>query len=308
MDADLNRWLKDDLRLIHMSAIDLNGLMFHPRYGGLCRRLVKFLAESTLCSNRYSTVYVKEEYKEALDGLAAKNKELQDVLNKLYNYARNQENVESELSFLEQKLDYLKRLEDLQQTSKGAMEAIVNRSNSGVEQVSRIAAPSEYLSDVSLKRIYQIEDIDRLLKTAPSEADISMVEDCFHRSLLKVNAMHRVTSDLYHKVANAVARNGCDLSPKKMRSEDLVALKVPNFKEVHLDMNSDEKDLKKANTELAHKTNELEQQVADLEKQFLAQQGDIIKTTIESQNKILSIFQRVEQLELSITSITRVTN
>lgn len=307
MDSDLNIWLKDDLGLVHMSAADLNGLMFHPRHGGLCRRLVRFLAESTLCSTRYPTVYVKEEYQEAAANLATKDKELQDVLNIVYNYTRDQENVELELGFLAQKLDYLKRLEDLQQTSKTAMEEIVNRPNFGLEQVSRNINTSEYLSETVLKDMYHIEDVNKLedlpvVEDTLMEDETSMVEDSIHKITRKVNMMHRAISALYKKITDAISRNSCDVSPKNMQKDDLVALQVPTFKEIHPEMNSDERELRKANTELVHRVNQTEQQVGTTMKQFLAKQNEITKTTVVSLNRILDVFKRIEEIESSVLS------
>lgn len=309
MDPNISRWLKDDLKLVHMSETDLNGLMFHPRHGSLCRRLVKFLAESTLCSVRYPTVYAKEEYEEAIDELSKKRQIRQGILDKLYNYVKDQENIETEVSFLARKLDYLKRIEDLQQTSRTAMEDIVNRPNFNLEQASRTIESANYLTDHPLDNLYSSEDIDKPIENLPTEIDISAADESLTTIVHKVNVMHIMITKLYEKITQAIDKNHCDVSLKKLQVADLVALKVPIFKELVLDADPIQKELKRTITGLCHRVQELNQQVCEMKKKYLKERGDIIKVAKESLTKHIAKFDcpdkivaRIEKLDVAINT------
>lgn len=310
MNLNYSRWLKDDLNLVHFCETDLNGLLFHPRHGSLCRRLAKIIAESSLCSVRYTTVFAKEEYEEAVAEHTKKREIRQTSLDKLNNYARDQENIETEVSFLVQKLEYLKKIEDLQQTSRAAMEDILGRPDCNLEQVSRMIDSADYLNDDQLKNLYAIDDSDKLVDSTPTETDMSKADESWVAIVNKVNVMNLAINRLYDKITEAIDKNQCDVSLKKLHVAGLVALKIPTFKELHLEADPIKKELRTAINELELKKQELDQQVCKLEKNYLKEKSDIVKVAKDSlKEKCIAKFgcpdkiaHRIEKLNSAISA------
>lgn len=296
MDYDISRWLKNDLGLAHMSEADINCLMFHPRHGSLCRRLIKFLAESTLCSLRYSNVYAKEDCEEAMRELEEKNQQLGETMENLEIHVRKNANEIRELNFLTEKLDYLTKIDELQRASAEAFEAIASRPNFSLEQVGCNIEETHYLGNLDLERIYSMDDSLRTDTTITTRQTSSIEED-FTDLIGKCEVMHQATTEVLQAITKKMNSLDCDIDLKRTNVENLLAIKMPECEEEVLEADPEEKELKEQGRKMIEKICELDHQVTELSDQYKQKKLELNKRYKEQLEKDLQFLKKLQELE-----------
>lgn len=274
MNYDISKWLKDELGLSHMSEADLSGLIFHPRHGSLCRRFVKFLAESTLCNIKYSNVYAKEEYTAAVKELESKNNDLIHSIKELEDVARKGENDQRELEFLKSRLSQMKTIQQLLRTHSEAQEGLANRPNFLIEQLAQSLDKTDYLKDSSLTSMYELDE-DFKHEAIITDRQMSSIDDRLMELVNQIDATHSSVAALAQTISSKMNEPECNVKLNKVHTDDLIAIKIPPIEEEEEDSNQDEQQLRHVNADLAKKVSELDQQVAKLSGQYLMRKAAI---------------------------------
>lgn len=298
-NMDLSRWLKDEIGLIQMSEIDLNSLMFHPRHGSLCRRLVKFLAESTLCHERYPNVYASEEYSEAICDLERTNNNLLEVLKNLNHTAKDHENQERELVFLQSKSEHLRILEELQQVSMAALKEMENRNNLGIEQLAQRIEEIDYLSNSSLEALYALPDLSKVTSTIITR-QMTTVDEELNTSTTKVeNMIYKINGIL--QLIEGKMDNVVELEPRlrKTSFQNLIALKKPEFVEIRVNEDEEEKRLYDKNLDLMRRVASADQEVSRLKEIYILKKNNINRDYKDQLDKCLCILRDLRAVEIS---------
>lgn len=298
MDCDIPKWLKDDLGLIHMSEADLSGLMFHPRHGNLCRRLIKFLTESTMCSRKYPNVYAREHYVEAMAEIERKRDHLRDSVKNLETYVKGSENEERELGFLKLRFDHLRGIEDLHRTSTEALETIANRPNIGIEQVTRNLEKLDYLSNSDLADIYSTDKSVKFDATV-SARQIASLDEELNDLMRKICVLHEAISEMLQEMTDKmdIWKMDEDLQLRNTDIQNLVALRVPEPEEMTVNNEPDEKALNDINNELNDKVSRLNQQITELKHLYTSRKADIIRSRKGELEQCLHNLNKLEELE-----------
>lgn len=303
MDYDISRWLKDDLGLVHMTESDLNSLLYHPRHGSLCRRLVKFLAESTLCNQKYPDVYAQEEYLGAVEDLNKKNDELRDIVKQVENFAKDNEDQDREMNFLKMRLAHLKKIEDLQRTSTKALEEIANRPNMEIELVTRNIEEIEYLSNTDLNSLYPTIELNKS-DSAVTTRQMTAVDEELNDLMKKAQIMHQAITMTLRAIVEKMENTDSGLNLRKTSAQNLIALRLPKIEEVTLDdMEPAEKELKENNVELSEKVCELNQQVTELSRQYESRRAEMISAHKKELEKCLNMIISWEEIESVLQNV-----
>lgn len=274
MNYDISKWLKDELGLSHMSEADLNCLMFHPRYGSLCRRFVNFLAESTLCSTKYPNVYAKEEYEAALEEIETKNRDLRTSVKELEEVARQGENDMRELEFLKSRLSHLKTIQQMLRNHSESLETIANRPNFLIELLGRNLDNPEYLRDSSLDSMYTLEE-DFKHDAIITNRQMSSIDDRLKESVDEIESSHANIANLAQRIILKMNNLDYNLDMEFIATHDLEALKIPPVEEEIEYLNQDERVLRDKNSKLTKRVSDLDQQVAELGDQYRRRKAEI---------------------------------
>lgn len=272
---NLTTWLQHDLGLKNMSEADLAGLMYHPRHGTLCRRFLKFLAESTLCSRKYPDVNAQEEFQAASQELEEKKVELYDIIDKLDERVRSREILERELDSLRQRHEFVKRIEDLIKTTNEALEQMAERPNFCFEKVRRNLEDPSYLDSAHLEPIYEL---DKLIESrAPRELNERhkrKVEDQYKQTLEAAESQLKAIR-LLHREALSLANDAGLGDLKRSTIDEFEALKIPKCVEVEVEINQEERELERERNELKANIALERQQVAELRRQHLSERASL---------------------------------
>lgn len=305
MDFNLSKWLKDDLGLKHMSEADMNKLVYHPRHGSLCRRLVKFLTESTLCSKRYPNVYAREEYEEAKREFDSKEQLIRELLSKLESQMRSSENVESELKYVTERFKCLTGIEDKLRTTTVALEEMASRPNISLIEVGRNLENPKYLGNLSLETLYTsfpsyhqeaYKSSDKITRR-----DLANVNDDYQNLTNRARLMHSSISQLLASVSEAVDNNDCDdVKLHKTSVASLKALKLPVCEEVELEFDPEERRLHEQRTTLMNQLREADQQVNELAQQYNSLKANLNKQYKAEVEEDLVLLKRLQEIEATI--------
>jgi hypothetical protein len=308
MDFNLSKWLKDDLGLKHMSEADMNNLVYHPRHGSLCRRLVKFLTESTLCSKRYPNVFAQEEHEEAKRDFESNKQLIEALLLKLETQMRTTENVSNELKFISEKYKCLTGIEDMLRTTTEALEEMASRPNVSLIEVGRNLENPKYLGNLSLETLYATFPSYHQKSYTSSDKitrrDLANVNDDYQNLTSKAKIMHDSISELLSSIMEAMSKTDCDVELKKTSVTLMKALKLPDCEEVELEFDPEEKQLRDQREQLLKELQEIDQQVNEL-----AQQYDVLKADLNNRYKLelekdLALLERLQQIKTTIYSTT----
>lgn len=299
MDHNISIWLKDHLGMTQMCEADLNGLMFHNTHGGLCRRFIGFLAASTLCSSKYPHVYAQEKYSETLVELKRKEQNLQEALKHLEAYTKENENEERELSFLELKLTYLKNLRDLRRTSAEAFQEFLNRPNLGDQQVVRSIEKNDYTTRSTLETVYSVVDLDKL-ETTFSTRQIASLDNRMKSTVRKINLIHSAITKTYLSITSQMDIVDETLQLKNTNIQNLVALHDPEFEEISLDPDLEEKELRDKNEDLCSKISDLNQNVTELASRYKVEKTNVYKQYKKQIKNCLESMANLRELELKV--------
>jgi hypothetical protein len=268
MDINLSKLLKDDLGLRHVSEADLNNLVYHPRHGSLCRRLVKFLAESTLCSRRYPNVYAQTEHEQLKKEFQSKEQLISTLLLKLETQIRISENVERELRYVVEKHEKLKGIEDLLRTTTDAFEQMACRPNISVIEVGRNLENPKYLGNLSLETLYtsfpSYHQQSYITSDKITRRDLANVNDDYHNLTSKARLMHDSISKLLTSIYELITKNDCDVSLNKTSVASLKAIRLPDCEEVEMEYDPDERQLCEKRAKLLKELRDADQQVNEL--------------------------------------------
>lgn len=299
MDSDIPRWLKDELGLVHMSEADLNSLVFHPRHGSLCRRFVKFLADSTLCSQRYPNVYAKEELEGSVRSLAAKEDSLARVIENLRIQNRTNDAATRDVNFLTEKLAFLSRVAEIQLKSTVTFERIANRPDINMDQVSHSTKQRDYLDTQELEELYKQEiscDPDINITCRMISATEKEMDDVTN----KVETMHYAISTLLQSINKGMASVDTNPSVRNTTIEHLTALRVPEFEEIVLDADPEGKALKEKGERLMEDLNLLNQQVMELNEQYISRKNEINTIHKIELGKHLAMLKKLKAAEEAV--------
>lgn len=294
MNIDLSKWLKDDLGLKHMSESDLNSLVYHPTYGGLCRRFIAFLADSTLCSRRYPDVFATEHYDEATQELERKTDDLKHLIKQVEQQSRENENEERKLNFLKSKLDYLRRIEDLQKTSREALQAMTERPNLEIDQATRNIEECHYLAKSDLLTMYSAPELNRLERNMVTRQQVSAVNEELNHLTECIEIMQSAVSKTLIEVTSKLDNIDIGhLRPVKVTIDDLVALRVPKFEAVFThDAEMEEHSELYGN--MIKKVSDLDQEVRELSDRYKNQADELMKSVKRRIGKCLNILNDLE--------------
>lgn len=298
MNYHISKWLKDELGLSHMSEADLNCLIFHPRYGSLCRRFVNFLAESTLCNIKFSTVYAEEEHKAAAEELEAKNGDLISSVRELEEVARNGENNLRELNFLKSRLSQMKTIQQLLMSHSESLDALANRPNFLIEQVSWNIDNCDYLADSSLASMYDF-DPDFKHEAIITGHKISTLDNQLKEMVNKIESIHISATNLAQRIVAQMNSPEYDVKITKTSIDDLLALQIPPIEEELEDPYQDEKALRDMNTDMARKVIDLDQQVSQMGEQHRRRKAEIREAKSRQLQECLLILGRTSITNLS---------
>lgn len=292
MDCDLNKWLKDDLGLSSMSEADLYGIIYHPRHGSTCRKFLKFLADSVVCRRKYPDVYVREDYELALEDFDKKTEELDGLKRELVKAAELHENNQLEVSFLETKLEHLKRIELLIQTSTEAMEEIVRRPKIGVERVAELIENSDYLNYKEHEKIYSKSNFP---------LDNSKLESCdeeIQTITESIDDLHKFITNLFESLQQKLTEVRATFRPGDVDITNLEAVKLPEVQEVIEDPEREANKLSQLNHELCDRIKNLDKQIMELRQQFYSRidhAGLPAKEHLAEYQQISSTLQDLEE-------------
>lgn len=278
-DYNLSKWLKDDLGLKHMSEADMNNLVYHPRHGSLCRRLIKFWTESTLCTRRYPNVFAREQCEEALGELQQKEELSRGLLLNLESQLRVNENTKNELKCSTERHACLVSIEDMLRTTTEALEDMVSRPNFALEQVGRLLDDPSYLGDISLETLYksnQPNDPLDSLNTRPSTGmvtrrEVASAKEEHEKLVTRAELMHHTISNVLATVTEAVEQSEADIKELRVENtnvEQLQALRVPDCQQVEVEADPEERQLRKQRERLVRELIECNQQVDGLAQQY----------------------------------------
>jgi len=294
-----------------MIEADLNGLMFHPGHGGLCRRFLKLLVDSTLCRTKYPNVFAKEELEHNNDQLEIKTKLLRSTASELAQVIKENEKGQRELDFLNDKLDYLKRIEDLYRRTIEFLEKTMERKNYRLDQVRVKVLPNlvRYLANEDLTKIYS-HDLKGLitedcLKEFASTGQQSQgtattfgllkrqqshhTETEYTDTFAKIQTTHQDVSKLLEGIFTEMSRlDYYQLEIKKTPNieGDLVAFRLPECQEIVVEANKEETELLSMTDSLSKRADQLEREVIDLAQQYKLRRDEITKNCREELKRI----------------------
>lgn len=298
MDCDLNKWLKDDLGLRTMSEADLYGIIYHPRHGSTCRKFLRFLADSVVCKRKYPDVYVREDYELALEDFDKRNEELEEVKRELIKLAEQYDNDQLEASFLEKKLEHMKKIELLIRSSTEAMEEIVRRPKVGIERIAEIIDNCDYLNYKEHEKLYSKSNFStENIKVENSDEDIRATTD-------SIEDIHAAITDLYKSIQAKLSEVKAELRPNDIVITNLDALKLPEVQEVVEDPESDAQRLMQTNAELCDRIRNLDQQVMELKHQFYSRIELAELAASEQMAEYQQISDELQELEEAIDAIS----
>lgn len=301
MEANISIWLKDHLGLAYMCEADVTSLMYHPRHGNLCRKLLEFLCESTLCSQKYPHVHVEEEYERSMQYLKDKTAELKKKIEDIEIYIRDYENEERELTYLRTRLKLLRNILETQQKARKDLEDVVNRPNWGIDLVSRKIDEIDYLNNEDLQQIYAPSgETDMLTKTDDQNAILTRrmasLDDELNDLLAKTDIIHRALSKLLGAIASQLGElEDENIQMPEMDHNKLEALKIPPHEVIELDSNTEGKKLKDQNVILEKNVQDLLEQVTSREQNCLAHRSKFIATYKEQLEKCLSLLRSIPE-------------
>ena len=300
---DLTRWLQNDLGLRNMTESDLNGLMYHPRHGSLCRRFVKFLADSTLSNKKYPNIYAREEYEEAKSELAKRNQVLHQTMMDLERQMQACGNTEMELKFLKDKHQYLLGLEDLLRTTTEALEEIANRPSMSFEQVQRNIEQAKYLDNTDLEKIYSFDEMQKFLSSTqrvPSSHELNSINDEYNRLTQTVEIMGRAVGMLLAKFSDKISnfKEGIVLSQPNV--ESLEALKMPDCEEIVLEANPEELALKEKRVNLTRSLELVGREVRELSDRYKSEKLNMNVNYKQALQEDINFLQKLSKIEEAI--------
>lgn len=239
MNDDLFKWLRYDLGSQHLIESDLNDLIYHPTHGSRCRRCISFINATTLCCYKHPDVLANEDYDEATQELIQGQHNWKNLFDQVEQQARDNENDERKLSFLKSNLEHLKRIEDLQNTSREALQVMKERSNLEIEQIASNIRDCHYLTKSDFWALYATPvDLNKSewsmisRRQAIAEVDLSSERDNLLRG---IETMHIAISKTFSAVTAKLGTidNNC-LSPIKVAIDDLIALSRPKFETISI--------------------------------------------------------------------------
>lgn len=268
MDRDISRWLRDDLGLAYMCDRDLNLLMFHPRHGILCRKLLKFMSESFLCSQRYPDVFARDDHRQLSEQLAKKSQNLDNLSDELKKKMINYANCEKKLTNLHQIESYFQKLKSLQEKSLDDITRIANRPNRYIEQVNNRIGQVDYLDSTELISLYDIDPATLLCNNRHKNASNvitamgpigfdSESKEEQDNLLKKVDTLHDAIGHLLNDISHRQVDNSLQLM--MIGIDKLVALQIS-------ESNDQPKVIRSINAKLSEENRELNDQVASLNK------------------------------------------
>lgn len=312
MDFNLSKWLKDDLGLKNMSEADMNNLVYHPRHGSLCRRLVKFLTESTLCSKRYPNVFAREEHEEAKQDFDTKEQLIRELLLKLETQMRSSKNTESELKYLTEKFKCLNGIEDMLRTTTEALEEMASRPNISLIEVGRNLENPKYLGNLSLETLYtsfpSYHEKSYKSSDKVTRRDLATVNDDYQNLTNRAKLMHNSISSLLTSISEAINKNDCDVNLKKTSVASLKALRLPDCEEIEIEYDPEEKLLREQRVRLLKKLQDTDQQVNELAQQYTDLKANLNMRYKEELEKDLALLKRLQQIETTICATTTKNN
>jgi len=273
---DIPKWLKDDLGLPHMCEADLNGLIFHPRYGTYCRSLTNFLVRSTLCNIKYPDVYANEEFRSASKYLSEKKGDLHDITKTLEIYIREQENKERELIYMRSRLDHMRNIKDLVSSSIVAFEDIVNRQNDNIDLVQRVVEKADYLSKSDLSSLYPLNFTSNSDSTI-SARQMASVDEELAELRENISQLHRSISAKTQAILSKMDNVDVNVKPMQIQIHNLNAVKIPDIDELVVTMDPEVKEMRDTNVALYHRVIDLNQQVTELGNQYKIKRLDLLK-------------------------------
>lgn len=297
MDYDISKWLKDELGLAQMSEIDINGLMFHPRHGTLCRRFVNFLAESTLCKQRYSDVLAKQSYTSRLEEYQTKKKELHSITKNVRSVSQDLDDKKRELEFLHLKLDYLVKIDLMRKTCIDAFRDIADQPKLGLEKVVREINQFDWHTDVENVTSFSNETELDDPTTSYTTRQMSNIDETLKICIENLNTLFTDIPYITSQIIDKIQKEAYKLSLKVIDFEKLVALHEPKFEELVIEENEQEKALKEMNVALTEKVISLDQQVAELKKQYELRSAEIFNSRKDQMKSCLSSWGKLQKLE-----------
>lgn len=307
MDNDLSRWLKDHLGLPYMSEADVSTLMYHPRHGNLCRKLLKFLAESTLCSQKFPHVYVIEEYKEVIESLTDRNQQLDQAIGSIEKLLCDHHNQERKLNSLRSQLDCLEDFHIKYTKAMNTLETIANRPNWRIQQVDHKIDEIDYIDSGDFLQIYSDCPETELSKadehSALTSRRLNVVDEELHDLKEKVNIIHQAISKVFSGIkalVDNVEEDEESLQLPELSKHHLDSIKVPGTEDVEVITDQEARDLVEFNVKMTQDVKELDRQVCDMKKKYehhKASRTSELKARIE---KCLLFKSEVQQLEVEV--------
>lgn len=280
-----------------MNESDLNCLVYHPTYGGLCRRFITFLADSTLCSRKYPDVFATEHYDEATQELKLRTDDLKDLINQVEHQSRDNENEERKRGFLKSKLDYLRRIEDLQRTSKEALQAMTERPNLEIDQATRNIEECHYLTKSDLLAMYSEPELNRLERNMVTRQQVAAANEDLNYLVESIETMQSAVSKTLTEVVSILDNVDIEhLRPVKVAIDDLVALKVPKFEALSIHDTEMEEHLTLYGN-MFKKVSDLDHEVRELSDRYKTQADELIKSVKRRIGKCLDILNDLEGSE-----------
>lgn len=279
MDINQTQWLRKELGLSQMNENDLNSLMFHPRHGGLCRRFLQFLAQSTLCSQKFPTVFAEEQYQTSKENLETKSNELRTEAFQLEKSINRCRNKEQELNFLKQKSQYLMELEHLYATSIVKVEKILDRPNEALEKsLETIKTSSHYLANNDIEALY-IHDLKTIPR--PIEPNLKAPQLRKEYSTMKTDVINMIRAVLIvmksvQQKMSSIDWEGLEVE-KRPCIEELVAFKMPKCKEILVETDEDVRKMRIENQNLINRINESEKLIVDLAQLYQTRRDGIVE-------------------------------
>lgn len=305
----ITKWLQDHLGLPSICADDLDSLRLHPRHGTLCRRLLDFLARSTLCSQKYPHVFAKEEYESSVESLVGKTRELDDITSQIRDYIRDHENEERELSYLRSRLKCLEDIQEVQRFSSKILEEIVNRPNWAISRVSSQIDEISFLSSKNLHSPYiapvELDTISRSDdSTALMNRRMASVDEELKDLTTKANTLNQAISTQLTEIASTIAQvSEEDLHLREPSEHELVVFRIPEIEEEELDVDHEAKKLKDSNRKLAKNVIKLNLQLIDMKKSYETRRSNIIFSYKDQINRSSTLLKNLDELEAELNHI-----
>lgn len=311
MDKEISRWLKHDLGLPYMCERDVSGFMYHPRYGTICRKLLTFLYESTLCSQKYPDVFAKDEFEKVTDQFNKTNHDLDRISDELEKKIIAHSNTDMRLDYLKAKLDYLNKLKKLQEKSLESLKLIANRPTATVERVKDRIDHADYIQSSELISIYSVEPETLLCNYEPVSNDSNILvsniaieyelDDELDKHTKGVDTIHGAIDGLLSKLSNLKDCSSHDkLDLVDMNMNNLVALHIPTFKEETPLNETGFHELKLANYELSRLVTELNSEIREAQQKYEHMATDTARYYKEQREKLSLFSDNLHDLEMNI--------